>query len=126
MQIEFENLFNELFISSYGKNFIVINKKKYFNKIILLNSVIDDCKDLNDLFCEKFFVKKIKQLNNSEYNFILFGTGKKIKKIPLKTHELIVKNNIPFELMNSVSAFKTYNVLLSQGKKILAFLDLET
>ena len=58
MQIEFENLFNEQFISSYGKNFIVINKKKYFNKIILLNSVIDDCKDLNDLFCEKFFVKK--------------------------------------------------------------------
>ena len=126
MQIEFENLFNEQFISSYGKNFIVINKKKYFNKIILLNSVIDDCKDLNDLLCEKFFVKKIKQINNAEYNFILFGTGKKIRKIPLKTYEFIVKNNIPFELMNSISAFKTYNILLAQGKKILAFLDLET
>ena len=126
MQIEFENLFNEQFISSYGKNFIVINKKKYFNKIILLNSVIDDCKDLNDLLCEKLFYKKIKQLNNAEYNFILFGTGKKIQKIPSKTYEFIVKNNIPFELMNSISAFKTYNVLLSQGKKILAFLDLET
>ena len=76
--------------------------------------------------CEEFFVKKIKQLNSAEYNFILFGTGKKIRKIPSKTYEYIVKSNIPFELMNSISAFKTYNVLLSQGKKILAFLDLET
>ena len=84
MQIEFENLFNELFISSYGKNFIVINKKKYFNKIILQNSVIDDSKDLNDLLCEKLFVKKINQLKKAEYNFILFGTGKKNKKNSFK------------------------------------------
>jgi uncharacterized protein len=126
LQIEFENLFNEQFISSYGKNFIVINKKKYFKKIILINSAIDDCKDIKDLLCEEFFVKKIKQLNSAEYNFILFGTGKKIRKIPSKTYEFIVKNNIPFELMNSISAFKTYNILLAQGKKILAFLDLET
>ena len=126
MQIEFENLFNDQFISSYGKNFIVINEKKYFNKIILLNTVIDDCKNLNDLLCEKFFKKIINQLNNTEYNFILFGTGKSIKKVPLKTYEFIIKKNIPFELMNSVSAFKTYNILISQGKKTLAFLDLET
>ena len=29
---------------------------------------------------------------------------------------LLFKNNIPFELMNSVSAFKTYNILISQKK----------
>jgi len=126
LQIEFENLYDEQFISSYGKNFIVINEKKYFNKVILLNSVIDDCKDLKDLLNERFFEKIINQFHDNEYNFILFGTGKKTKKIPLKTYEFIVKNNIPFEVMNNIAAYKTYNILLSQGKKILAFLDLET
>ena len=73
----------------------------------------------------KDIIKAINYIHN-EYNFILFGTGKKTKKIPLKTYEFIVKNNIPFEVMNNIAAYKTYNILLSQGKKILAFLDLET
>ena len=65
MQIEIENLYDEQFISSYGKNFIVINEKKYFNKVILLNSVIDDCKDLKDLLNERFFEKIINQFHDN-------------------------------------------------------------
>jgi uncharacterized protein len=126
LQIEFEDLFNEYFISSYGKNYIVIKEKKYFDRVILLGSIIDNCKDVKTLFNDNLFHEKINQLNRLDYNFILFGTGKKLEKIPLKTHEFIIKNNIAHESMSSVSAFKTYNILLSQGKKILAFLELET
>ncbi len=126
MQIEFENLFNDYFISSYGKNYIVIKEKKYFDRVILVGSNVDNCKDAKTLLSENLFYEKINQLNRVDYNFILFGTGKKTEKIPFKTHEFIIKNNIPYEAMNSISAFKTYNILLSQGKKILAFLELET
>ncbi len=126
MQIEFENLFNDYFIASYGKNYIVIKEKKYFDRVVLLGSSIDNCQDVKTLFSDNLLYEKINQLNRGDYNFILFGTGKKLKKIPLKTHEFIIKNNIPHESMSSISAFKTYNILLSQGKKILAFLELET
>ncbi len=126
MQIEFENLFNDYFISSYGKNYIIIKEKKYFDRVILLGSIIDNCKDAKTLLSENLFYEKINQLNTVDYNFILFGTGKKMEKIPLKTQEFIIKNNIPYESMKSISAFRTYNILLSQGKKILAFLELET
>ncbi len=126
MQIEFENLSNEYFISSYGKNYIVINEKKYFDRVILLNSNVDECKSIKDLFSEKTFQYKIKKMGKEDYNFILFGTGKITKNIPLKAKEFVIENNIPYETMKSISAFKTYNILLSQGKKILAFLELET
>ena len=126
MQIEYENLINDYFISAYGKNYIVIKEKKYFDRVILLGSIIDSCKDVKTLFSDNLFCEKINQLNRFDYNFILFGTGKKFEKIPLKTHEFIIKNNIPYESMSSISAFRTYNILLSQGKKILAFLELET
>ena len=126
MQIEFENLFNDYFISSYGNNYIVIKEKKYFYRAILLGSIIDDCKNVDSVLDESIFQNKVNQHNKIDYNFILFGTGKKIEKIPLKTYEFVVKNNIPYETMKSISAFKTYNILLSQGKKILAFLELET
>ena len=126
MQIEFENLSNDYFISSYSKNYIVIKERKYFDRVILLGSAIDDCKDVNNLLNVSVFNNKIKQLNKIDYNFILFGTGNTTKKIPLKIYEFVIKNNIPYEAMRSISAFKTYNILLSQGKKILAFLELET
>ena len=126
MQIEFENLSNDYFISSYSKNYIVIKERKYFDRVILLGSAIDDCKDVNNLLNVSVFNNKIKQLNKIDYNFILFGTGNTTKKIPLKIYEFVIKNNIPYEAMRSISAFKTYNILLSQGKKILAFLELTT
>ena len=44
----------------------------------------------------------------------------------MKTHEFLINNNVPFESMKSISAFNTYNILLSQGKKILVFLELDT
>ena len=126
MHIEFENLQNEYFISSYGKNYVIIKENKYFNKLVLLGSIMDSCDDVNDIFSQEFFYKKINQHDKTEYNFLLFGTGKNAEKIPLKIYEFLVKSNIPYEVMKSVSAFKTYNILLSQGKKILAFFDLET
>ena len=126
MQIELENLRNEYFISSYGKNYIVIKEKKYFKKVILLGSLIDECKDVKDIFSNSFFYKKINQFDKLEYNFLLFGTGTRTEKMPLKIYEFVIKSNIPYEIMKSVPAFKTYNILLSQGKKILAFFDLET
>ena len=126
MQIEFENLSNDYFISSYSKNYIVIKERKYFDRVILLGSAIDACKDVNNLLNVSVFNNKIKQLNKIDYNFILFGTGKTTQKIPLKIYEFVIKNNIPYEAMRSISAFKTYNILLSQGKKILAFLELTT
>ena len=126
MQIEFENLSNDYFISSYSKNYIVINEKKYFDRVILLGPAVDECKDVNNLLNVSVFHNKIKQLNKIDYNFILFGTGNTTKKIPLKIYEFVIKNNIPYEAMRSISAFKTYNILLSQGKKILAFLELTT
>ena len=111
LQIEFENLSNAHFIASYSNNSVVINENKYYHKIIIFNSAIEECKNVKNLFSETFFNNKIKQLNRREYNFILFGTGKKTKKIPQKTCEFIIRNNIPYESMKSVSAFKTYNIL---------------
>ena len=58
MQIEFENLSNDSFISSYGTNYIVIKKKKYFKNIILINTSIVENIETKILFSESFIKKK--------------------------------------------------------------------
>ena len=124
MQIEFENLSNENFISSYGQNYIVIKNKKYFKNIILKNSSIDENIENKSLFSESLVKKNIREIASKQFDFMLFGTGEKTKGLPSKTRELLITSKIPHEIMNSISAFKTYNILLSHGRKPIAFLKL--
>ena len=125
MQVEYENLSDERFISSYGKNYIVIQKKKYFENLVILNNKIYENIDASELFSHNLIKQKIEDSNNN-YDFILFGTGVGIKKLSDKTMDLLVTVKIGYEIMNSLSAFKTYNILLSQKRNILGFFKLET
>ncbi len=125
MQVEYENLSDERFISSYGKNYIVIQKKKYFENLVILNNKIYENIDTSELFSHNLIKQKIEDSNNN-YDFILFGTGVGIKKLSDKTMDLLVTVKIGYEIMNSLSAFKTYNILLSQKRNILGFFKLET
>ena len=125
MQVEYENLSDERFISSYGKNYIVIQKKKYFENLVILNNKIYENIDTSELFSHNLIKQKIEDSNNN-YDFILFGTGVGIKKLSDKTMDLLVTIKIGYEIMNSLSAFKTYNILLSQKRNILGFFKLET
>ena len=125
MQVEYENLSDERFISSYGKNYIVIQKKKYFENLVILNNKIYENIDASELFSHNLIKQKIEDSNNN-YDFILFGTGVGIKKLSDKTMDLLVTIKIGYEIMNSLSAFKTYNILLSQKRNILGFFKLET
>ena len=124
MQIELDNLSNETFISSYGKDYIVIKKKKYFKNIIIAeHNIYENIKD--ELFYDYNLVTEKIHENKIEKNkFLLFGTGKKIEPLPIKILEFFVKSKIPYEVMTSISAIKTYNVLLSQGRSTIAFLKL--
>ncbi len=126
LQIEFENLTNENFISSYAKSYIVIKNKKYFNNIIIFGSDVDNVVDPQFLSQEGLVKNKIQDLKAENLDFILFGTGKKIEQLLPSTIKFVINTNVPFEIMNSCSAYKTYNILLSQGKKVLSFLKLDT
>ncbi len=126
MQIEFENLTNESFISSFGSKYIIVSNKKYFKAVIIYNNRINNTVEENTLFSKDFLTDKISGLSNSICDFILFGTGHTVLNIPIEIINLICKKKIPFEIMNSNSAYKTYNILISQERKILAFLKLES
>ena len=126
MQIEFENLSNDNFISSYGLNYIVIKNTKYFKNIILIDTSIEENIEAKLLFSESLIKKKIKEICINNCDFILFGTGRKLQHLSSQTTQLLIKSKIPYEIMSSIAAFKTYNILLSQGRKVLAFLNLET
>ncbi len=53
---------------------------------------------------------------------MLIGTGASLTEIPDRLKEYLFKRKIKFEIMNSISAYKTYNILLSEGRNIVSIL----
>ena len=124
MQIEFENLSNDQFISSFGENYIVINNKKCFkNTIIFKNNILQNIHE-ELLFSSDFIKKKINEFNINHDNFIIFGVGKNIQPLPNETKKHLINSKIPYETMISISAIKTYNILLSQNREPMIVLKL--
>ena len=124
MQIEFENLSNNQFISSFGDNYIIINNKKYFkNTIIFKNNILQNINE-ELLFSSDFIKKKINEFNINYDNFIIFGVGKNIQPLPNETKKHLINSKIPYETMISISAIKTYNILLSQNREPMIVLKL--
>lgn len=56
--------------------------------------------------------------NKDDYDVIFIGMGKEITPLPKLISSKLEKAGVPFEVMNSPSACRTYNVLLSEERRV--------
>jgi len=49
---------------------------------------------------------------------VFIGMGKEISPLPKVISDKLEKAGVPFEVMNSPSACRTYNVLLSEERRV--------
>jgi uncharacterized protein len=77
-----------------------------------------------NIFNKKVFEYVELILNKLEVELILFGSGKKVESIPENIQEYLIKNNKNYEVMNSMSAYNTHNILLSEKRSFISILKL--
>ena len=53
-----------------------------------------------------------------DYDVIFIGTGAEIAPLPAEVSTALTEADVPFDVMSSPSAARTYNVLLSEGRRI--------
>ena len=75
-------------------------------------------------FDEKVLEDLFLVLKNSSFDIILFGTGKNLIKAPKHLKKFLIENKFSFEIMNSISAYKTHNILLSEKRNIVSIIKL--
>ena len=63
-------------------------------------------------------------LKDFSFDLILFGTGKKLIKVPKHLKNFLIENKHSFEIMNSISAYKTHNILVSEKRNIVSIIKL--
>ncbi len=110
-------------VSAYGSNYIEINAQRYTNSLLLSpeSPVIEwSCARFEDIKTEDF-----EQIAKLEPAVVIFGSGQRIRFPQPNLIAPLIARNIGLETMDLQAACRTYNVLMAEGRKVVAALLIE-
>lgn len=98
-------------IDAYGPGFFRVNEQVYQGGILILpNQGVQAWTGWDDLTA---LVDAV-----DSFDVVFLGMGAEIAPIPDAARSVFEAASIPTEVMNSPSAARTYNVLLSEGRRV--------
>lgn len=109
-------------VNSYQTGMVTINQVKFHTNLILTpDKVFADWQVTNfDSITETSFTLLI----DLKPELILLGTGQQHRFIHPKLIRNLTSQNIPVECMTTDAACRTYNILMSEGRNVIAALIL--
>ena len=122
MKLHLTNSDGNYLITGYGQGWVDINRQRYSNNLILLpNQLIENWHVLNFDSIQAGDFEKIAELKP---DVVLLGTGASHKFIHPKLTTALTRVGISLESMSTDAACRTYNILMSEGRNVLAALIL--
>jgi len=111
---------DQYYITSYTASSFRINQELISGSLILMPDFLEAWQIKND---EMLCLKDFDVINRDALpEIILLGTGKLFIPLPLSIIDTLKQENIFIEVMDTPAACRTYNVLLSEGRNVLAML----
>ncbi|MEY3864295.1 Mth938-like domain-containing protein [Polynucleobacter sp. MWH-CaK5] len=110
-------------VSAYGPDYIEINAQRYTQSLLLSpeSPVIEwSCTRFEDIKTEDF-----EQIAKLDPAVVIFGSGQRIRFPQAALIAPLIARNIGLETMDLQAACRTYNVLMAEGRKVVAALLIE-
>lgn len=110
-------------VSAYGSNYIEINAQRYDQSIILgpEGPVLEwSCSHFESLTTEDFTL-----IANQKPAVVIFGSGQKIRFPKPELLKPLIQARIGIETMDLQAACRTYNILMAEGRNVIAALLIE-
>jgi uncharacterized protein len=110
-------------VSAYGPNYIEINATRYETSLILQPEgpvTSWSCRSFSDLTIQDFEAIALKKPA-----LVIFGSGSKIQFPRPELIAPLIKAKIGIETMDLQAACRTYNVLMAEGRNVLAALIMD-
>ncbi|NDH56362.1 MAG: hypothetical protein EBY06_06780 [Burkholderiaceae bacterium] len=110
-------------ITGYGIGFLEVNQTPYSHALIVqpegevLAWPVEEIQDLSE--------DHFSMISALLPELVIVGTGKKQVFLNTKILQPLIKAKIGFEMMDSQAACRTYNILMGEGRKVLAAILLE-
>jgi uncharacterized protein len=124
MKLHLTQADGENLITGYSEQWISVNHQRFeYSLIVAPTQLITDWK-----------ASKFKQLQESDFEkisslkpeVVLLGTGKQHQFIHPRLIKGLTEANIAVECMTTDAACRTYNILMSEGRQVVAALILES
>ena len=110
-------------ISSYGPGWIGVDADKIEHSVIIGSDGLRQlwpCTQFEELSAEHFA-----QLADIETELVIFGSGLRNRFPPPAWLAPLMARRVGLETMDTAAACRTYNILASEGRKVVAALILE-
>jgi uncharacterized protein len=107
-------------ITAYERGVVSINHQRYQHSVIVLPTEVNtgwQVTKFDDLSADDFTL-----IINYRPEVVLLGTGETHRFIHPKLTVTLTEQGIPVECMTTDAACRTYNILMSEGRKVLAAL----
>ena len=106
------------YVTGYDHEVIMVNgSPKTASFIISLEQLIDDWAPAH---IDELSTRHMDPLLQLQPELVLIGTGATLKFPALEHYACLIQHNIGVEIMDSAAACRTYNILLAEGRKVVA------
>jgi uncharacterized protein len=109
-------------ITAYDKNSISINGKPFSKSLIVTTRQLQKNWDITAI--ESLQANHINQVLSFNPELIIIGTGSSLIFPAVETYSAIIKLGIGVDFMDTRAACRTYNILMSEGRDVVAGLIL--
>lgn len=108
-------------INSYGAGRFVVSGKEYADSIMLSPLTLDTWNIDSPFVWNEIVIEQL-MLAVKDAEVVLVGTGKNMVPMPSKWRNLFREKRISLDVMDTGAVCRTYNVLLSEERRVLAAL----
>ena len=110
------------FITSYDENSVSINGKPFQTSLIISSRRLEEDWSLNAI--EHLSDTHIESILLFKPELIIIGTGKKLLFPAVETYSRAIRHGIGIDFMDTGAACRTYNILMSENRNVVAGLIL--
>ena len=110
-------------IQSYAAGVFRISGISYEGGVIVTpaNTILwDEAPEAMDSLSVESFKALMSQAD--DIDVVLFGTGSKMAFVPPKLRQELSTKGLPIDVMDTGAACRTYNVLMAEGRRVVAVL----
>ncbi len=109
-------------ITAYGDDSVSVNGKIFEQSLILANTAFSENWGVSAI--DQLAAEHIEQVLSFNPELIIIGTGNKLVFPPVEIYSAIIKRGIGVDFMDTQAACRTYNILMSEGRGVVAGLIL--
>ena len=114
-------------ITSYGEGWIAVNGQRHEGSLLLTSQgqlISWDCSRFEDLQADHF--DRLAGLMSEPPEMVIFGSGTRLRFAAPGLLKGLMGQRLGVESMDTAAACRTYNILVGEGRRVVAALLIES